>query len=381
MIQFQSKLPSGGKTIFSVISALAKEHNAINLGQGFPNFDGPNELKELVKKYLDAGKNQYAPMPGIIELRQALANKAHYLYGKNINPDNEITITAGATQAIFTIISAFVHSEDEVIIIEPAYDSYRPSIELTGASAIPYELEGPEYIIDWEIMQSLVTAKTRMIIINTPQNPIGKTLKEEDMLKLQSLVTGSNIIVLSDEVYEQLVFDGKKHESVLRYPELYDRSLAVYSFGKTFHSTGWKVGYCVAPPHLMKEFRKIHQWNVFSVNSFVQYALADFLTRKEHYLELSSFFEKKRDFLTHAMGSSKLKALSSEGTYFQLYDYSGISDKNDIDFARELITSTGVAAIPVSPFYASQRQDKVIRLCFAKTEETLSRAAEKLSRL
>ena len=314
-------------------------------------------------------------------LRSALSNKIESLYGMNINPETEITITTGATQAIYTTISAFVNQGDEVIIIEPAYDSYRPSIQINKAIVVPYELEAPDFKINWDKMAHLVSNKTRMIIINTPQNPIGRTLKNEDLIQLESMVSGTDIIVISDEVYEHIVFDGKEHQSVLRFPKLFERCIAVYSFGKTFHSTGWKIGYCVARDHLMKEFRKVHQWNVFSVNSFIQYALSEFLGNKEHYLGLSSFFEKKRDYLLEAISHSRFQPIASEGSYFQLIDYSGISNKNDTEFVKELIVEHGVAAIPVSSFYSSQKQNNLIRLCFAKTEECLTHAAQRLCRI
>ncbi|MFK7810404.1 MAG: methionine aminotransferase, partial [Saprospiraceae bacterium] len=361
-MQIQSKLPNVGTTIFSVMSALANEHGAINLSQGFPNFDCPKELQERVNFYLQNGKNQYVPMAGVPLLRDRLTQKLENSYGQSINPDTEITITAGATQALFTAISAFVRSGDEVILIEPAYDSYRPSIEVMGGVPVIYELKSPDYKINWKEFQKCVSERTKMIIINTPHNPIGKVLSEEDLLELQKLTSDTNILVLSDEVYEHLIYDGQKHQSVLRFPELFHRSLAVYSFGKTLHSTGWKVGYCVAPEHLMKEFRKVHQFNVFSVNSFVQYGIADFLTNESFFQELPDFYQQKRDFFQKAMAGSKLRGLGSEGTYFQLYDYSKISEEGDIAFAKRMTTEFGVAAIPVSVFYSSGRDERVVRL-------------------
>ncbi len=380
-MNIKSKLPNVGTTIFTVMSALANKHEAINLSQGFPNFDCPERLKQFVNHHLQSGKNQYVPMSGVPLLRERLANKAKQLYACEINPETEITITAGATQALFTAITTFIRPGDEVILIEPAYDCYRPAIEVLGGIPVAYELSAPDYKINWSAIKNLVTDKTRMIIINTPQNPIGKTLKAIDLIALEELTKDTDILVLSDEVYEHLIYDGTEHQSVLRYPELFKRSLAVYSFGKTFHNTGWKVGYCIGPDYLMSEFRKVHQFNVFSVNSFVQYGIADFLDDPSSYLSLPSFYQQKRDFFGEMMMGSRLKPLSSEGTYFQLFDYSDISDESDTVFAKKLTTEHGVAAIPVSVFYSSGRQDKMIRLCFAKTEEVLEKAGILLKRV
>ncbi|MEL6675947.1 MAG: methionine aminotransferase [Bacteroidota bacterium] len=376
-----SKLPAVGTTIFTVMSALAQEHQAINLSQGFPDFDCPEGLKERVIHYLQAGKNQYVPMGGLPELRAVLAEKIEDLYGLSVDAGEEITITAGATQAIFTALAAFVHPGDEVILIEPAYDCYRPAIELMGAKPVIYELSGPDFQVDWDEFGSLISKRTRMVIINTPQNPIGKTFKKADMEALRSCLAGTDILLLSDEVYEHLVFDGKKHWSALRFEELFARTLATYSFGKTFHNTGWKVGYCVAPRHLMQEFRKVHQFNVFSVNSFVQFGLADFLQQKEQYVSLPEFYQSKRDYFAQAMAASSLVPLSSEGTYFQLFDYGHFSQESDTEFVRRLTIKYGVAAIPVSVFYSSGKDQKYIRLCFAKKEDTLDAAAKRLALL
>ena len=376
-----SKLPHVGTTIFSVMSALANKHNAVNLSQGFPNFDCPEALKDRVNFHMQNQKNQYAPMPGIPVLREKLATKMEYLYQNKINPDSEITITAGATQAIFTAINTFVKSGDEVITLEPAYDCYIPAIELVGGGSIPYELSAPDFRIDWEKFGQLITPKTKMIVINTPHNPIGKVLQETDLMALQDLTKGTDIIVLSDEVYEHLIYDGRIHQSVLRYPELFKRSLVTFSFGKTFHNTGWKMGYCVAPENLMKEFRKVHQYNVFSVNSFVQYGIADFLDNREFYLDLPHFYQNKRDFFLQAISASRLKPLTSEGTYFQLFDYSNISDEPDTEFAIRMTIEYGVAAIPVSVFYTSKKDERLIRLCFAKTEDLLEKAGKLLSEI
>lgn len=373
-----SKLPGVGTTIFTVMSALAQEHGAINLAQGFPDFPSSQRLNELVAHYMRQGYNQYAPMAGVPILRQRIAEKIDGLYGVKIDPDKEITITCGATEGIFTAIGALVSPGDEVIIFEPAYDSYRPSIELFGGVTKSFELSAPDYTIDWDRLMRLISMKTRMIIINTPQNPIGKILKPADMQALEKLVSSSDIIILSDEVYEHMVYDGYEHQSVLRYPALRERALAVYSFGKTFHNTGWRIGYCVAPPALTAEFRKVHQFNVFSINTPMQYALADFLEDPHEYLGLGTFFTHKRDFFLDAIEGSLFRPLLSEGSYFQLCDYSQISTEPDVDFCRHLTMEYGVAAIPVSVFYHSKRDEKIIRFCFAKKEETLERAAKLL---
>ncbi len=377
-MNIHSKLPTVGTTIFSVMAALANQHGAINLSQGFPDFDCPEALQDRVNFHLKNGKNQYVPMPGVPLLRARLAKKMEQSYHTKINPDTEITITAGATQALFTAITAFVHAGDEVILIEPAYDSYRPSIELAGGVPVIYELHGPDYQIDWQQFEKLISEKTKMIIINTPHNPIGKVRSAADMQTLERLTKGTDILVLCDEVYEHLIYDGQLHQSVLRFPELFKRSLLVYSFGKTFHSTGWKMGYCVGPASLMREFRKVHQFNVFSCNSFVQYGIADFLEDPTTYQQLPDFYQQKRDFFHHELMGSSLKPLSSEGSYFQLYDYSAVSDLPDTEFAKYLTTEVGVAVIPVSPFYSSGRDEQVVRFCFAKKEETLAAAGKLL---
>lgn len=379
-MNIQSKLPAVGTNIFSVMSALANQHGAINLSQGFPDFDCPEALQDRVNFHLKNGKNQYVPMAGVPLLRERLAKKMEQAYGTSIDPVTDITVTAGATQALFTAITAFVHSDDEVILIEPAYDSYRPAIELAGGIPVIYELHGPDYQINWEDFAKNITPETKMIIINTPHNPIGKIRSEADMKALERLTGDTDIIVLSDEVYEHLVFDNARHQSVLRFPDLYRRSLLVYSFGKTFHSTGWKMGYCVGPDYLMREFRKVHQFNVFSCNSFVQYGIADFLEDAESYESLPGFYQEKRDFFQKEMEGSHLKPLTSQGSYFQLYDYSAVSDLPDLEFAKYLTKEVGVAVIPVSAFYSSGRDEKVIRFCFAKRQETLSRAGTLLRR-
>ena len=377
----RSKLASEQVTIFTEMSALANLHGAINLGQGFPNYDPPAKLTSLIDFYIGQSKHQYAPMAGVIELRKAISKKNYDSYDIFNSPDDEITITAGATQAIFTAITAFVHTGDEVIIFEPAYDSYRPSILIAGGRPVIYALEGPDFAIDWDLVSKLVTSKTKMIIINTPHNPTATILKEKDLESLSAIVKGTEIIVLSDEVYEHLVFDGKDHQSILKYPELYSQSIAVFSFGKTYHCTGWKIGYCIAPSNITKEFRKVHQWNVFSVNSFLQYALADFISDHSDHKQLPHFYGQKRNLFLHGIKSSRFTPLHSQGSFFQLCDYSNISDLDDVDFAKELIIKHGVACIPISVFYSDQRQQNIVRFCFAKTEDTLVQAAKILSKV
>jgi methionine aminotransferase len=378
---FESKLPRVGTTIFTTMSALAEQHGAINLSQGFPNFDAPDGLRDLVSHYLSRAKNQYAPMPGLPILRGVLSTKIEKLYGCSVDPQSEITITAGGTQGIFTAIAAFIRPDDEVILIEPAYDSYAPSVETLGGRLVPYRLAPPQYQVDWTAFEQLITPKTKMIIINTPHNPTGKVLTIHDMQRLAQITEGSDILILSDEVYEHLIYDGQAHASILRFPDLFKRSIACFSFGKTFHATGWKMGYVVAPENVMGEFRKVHQFNVFSVNSFVQYALADFLQDEQNYLYLNDFYQAKRDFFLAQTATSRLRPLACSGTYFQVFDYSQISDKNDFAFCQWLTQEVGVAAIPISVFYTEgghYAAEKYIRLCFAKTEDVLAAAAEKL---
>lgn len=380
-MHISSKLPNVGTTIFSVMSALARQHNAINLSQGFPNFPTSERLIDLAAMYMKKGYNQYAPMTGLPILKERIATKIESLYGKVVDPDQEITITVGATQALFTAITAFIHPGDEVILFEPAYDSYRPAVDLAGGIPIPYTLKAPNYSPNWDEVKALITPKTRMIIFNTPHNPTGTTLKAEDLQAFQRITKDTDILLLSDEVYEHLIFDGQEHQSILRYPDLFERSLLTFSFGKTFHKTGWRVGYCVAPSHLMKEFRKVHQFNVFTIITPIQYALADFLAEPEEYLSLPTFFQQKRDFLLQTLEGSKLRALPCEGTYFSLFDYSAISDEADTEFAKRMTIEYGVAAIPVSVFHSNGYDEKVIRLCFAKTEETLEKAGALLQKI
>ncbi len=380
-MDIQSKLPKAGTSIFAIMSALSNEHQAINLGQGFPDFDCDEKLRILVSKYLNDGKNQYCPMPGFLGLRQSISDKMFRSYNTRLDPASQICVTAGATQALFTAITAFVNHGDEVIIFEPAYDSYAPTIQIAGGIPKPYRLTLPDYRVDWDRVESMITDRTRMIMINTPHNPTGTILKKEDLLALERIVANTNIIVVSDEVYEHLIYDEEEHQSVIRFPNLFQQSMAIYSFGKTFHSTGWKMGYCIGPDHLIKEFKNVHQWNVFSVNSFTQYALAEHLQDPQSYETLPLFFQQKRDFLNEALKEVPLKPQLSKGTYFQLFNYEKISDQNDLDFAKYMTTEIGVASIPLSPFYTDPPGDKVIRLCFAKKESTLSSAAERLSKL
>ena len=376
-----SKLPKVGTTIFSVMSQLATEHKAVNLSQGFPDFEVSKKLIELVNHYMKSGMNQYAPMPGVMALREAISKKVEDDYGKSYNPDTEITITAGGTQALYTAISALVREDDEVIVFEPYYDSYVPAIELNGGRPIFVTLKAPDYKIDWERVKKVINHHTRMIIINTPHNPTSTIWSKADMEMLEKITKDSDIIILSDEVYEHIIFDGKQHESVIRYPKLAERSLVVYSFGKTFHATGWKTGYCVGPDYLMKEFRKSHQFMVFSANTPIQYALADFLKDKSNYTGIGEFYQKKRDYFLEIIQQTKFKPLPVNGSYFQLVKYDHLSDEKDTDYAIRLTKEFGIATIPVSVFYHKPVDNKILRLCFAKTKETLDKAAEKLCKI
>ncbi|NTW33169.1 MAG: methionine aminotransferase [Bacteroidetes bacterium] len=377
----QSKLSNVGTSIFAVMSQLANEHNAINLSQGFPDFDCSNKLKSLVYEYMKRGFNQYAPMQGIIPLREAIAEKTKSIYSVEYNPETEITVTAGATEALFSAISAFVKEGDEVIVFEPAYDSYVPAILLNGGIPIYGKLSGPDYKINWDETQKMVSQRTRMIIINSPHNPTGSVLAAEDMKRLEKITKNTNIIILSDEVYEHIIFDKLQHQSVCRYPKLMERSIVISSFGKTFHTTGWKTGYCVAPGNLMSEFRKAHQFVVYASNTPVQYAVADFLKDKNNYSELNDFYQKKRDYFNNALKSSRFKITPSSGTYFQLLDYSNISDEKEFDFAVRLTKEYKIASIPVSVFYHKKDENRVLRFCFAKGEATIDKAAEILCKI
>lgn len=362
------------------MSALAEQHNAINLSQGFPDFEVSPHLIELVNQHMKGGKNQYAPMGGVMSLREEISRKIEKLYGTFYNPKKEITITAGGAQALSTAIASLVREGDEVIIFTPAYDSYAPIVELHGGKAVYIKLKYPDYKVDWEEVKKMMTHRTAMFIINTPHNPTGAVFSREDMDMLGRITADSNIFVLSDEVYEHITFDGIPHQSVCAHPQLAERSIAVFSFGKTFHATGWKVGYSVAPENLMAEFRKVHQYQVFSVNTPVQFALADFLKDEENYL-ISSFYQHKRDFFRQLIEGSNLKPLTCKGGYFQLLDYSAVSDEKDTVFAKYLVEEHKLAAIPVSVFYNSPEHNQVLRFCFAKGDETLQKAAEIIHRL
>ena len=358
------------------MSKMASDYNALNLSQGFPNFKSDPFLIELVNKAMEEGYNQYAPMPGYLELREIISNKTTLLHSKKYNPNTEITITAGATQAIFTAIATIINKDDEAIIFTPAYDCYGPAIELFGGITIPVQLKAPFYKPNWEEVEDKITDKTTLVIVNTPHNPSGMIFSEDDMLHLQFLSEKYNLIVISDEVYEHIIFDGLTHYSVAKYPELASRSFIVASFGKTFHNTGWKTGYCLAPENLMNEFKKIHQYNVFSVNSPIQKALSAYLKTPEHYLSLSSFYQQKRDVFLELIKDSKFKIIPSKGTYFQMLDFSDISNESDLLFAERLTKDYKIATIPTSVFNENQEDFKQIRVCFAKTEETLISAAK-----
>lgn len=382
MIQLPlSKLSNVGTTIFSQMTQLANENEAINLSQGFPDFMPDSELLDLVDHFIKKGFNQYAPMGGMIGLKEEIAKKIENSHQAIYHPDSEITVTAGGTQAIFTAIATFVKKDDEVIIFEPAYDCYEPTVELFGGIIKRFEMKAPDYEIDWNTVKNLVSEKTKMIIVNNPNNPSGKILKENDIQELIKIVEGTSILILSDEVYENIVFDGKEHLSISRYRELKERTLLVASFGKLFHVTGWKIGYCAAPKILTDEFRKIHQFNVFSVNTPIQLALAEYMKNPDHYNYLSQFFQEKRDFLRQGLANTSFELLDCEGTYFQALKYDKISDKSDFDFASELTISHKVATVPFSSFYKNKVNDNVIRLCFAKKQETLEKAIENLSKL
>jgi methionine aminotransferase len=373
-----NKMPSTGTTIFSQMSALAAEHKAVNLSQGFPDFQVDPRLVDMATKAMQIGHNQYAPMPGVRVLREAIHNKVKNFYNAEYDVDTEITITAGGTQALTSTILSTIREGDEVILFTPCYDSYVPIIELAGGSPVYVQLKTPDYLPDWEEFKQVMNHRTRMVIINSPHNPTGTVWNKEDFDQLASILNGTNIMVLSDEVYEHITFDGKQHHSVLGHPDLQDRSFAVFSFGKTFHATGWKLGYVIAPENLMFEFRKVHQYEVFSVNAPMQYALAEYM-QDPNVFYISSLYQQKRDYFQQLMANTRFKALPSSGTYFQLYDYSEISDESDVDFAIRLTKEFGVASIPISVFYSVPKQDKVLRFCFAKSEETLVEGARRLA--
>jgi methionine transaminase len=376
-----SKLPQTGTSVFALMTQLANEHNAINLSQGFPDFPVSEQMIDLVHKNMKEGFNQYAPMPGVPALREAIAQKTEFLYTAQYNPATEITITAGATQAIFTAISSFIRENDEVIIFEPAYDSYVPAVKLCGGIPITLQLKLPDYHINWSEVKKVVNQRTKMIIINSPHNPTGSILSASDLFQLDKITRKTGIIVLSDEVYEHIIFDGYEHQSVCRYPNLASRSLVMCSFGKTFHATGWKMGYCLAPENLMKEFRKTHQFVVFAVNTPVQHAIAEYLQDKNNYLHLGKFYQQKRDYFLKLISKSRFKKIPASGTYFQVLDYSKISDEPEMDFAVRLTKEFGVASVPNSYFYHKPQNNQTLRFCFAKSNETLEKAAEILCRI
>lgn len=376
-----SKLPQTGTSVFAVMSQLAREHNAINLSQGFPDFPVSEQLISLVHKYMQQGCNQYAPMPGLSSLREAIAEKTEFLYSARYNPDTEITITSGATQAIFTAIMSLVREDDEVIVFEPAYDSYVPAIRLSGGTPVCVQLKLPDYHINWSEVKKLINQRTKMIIINSPHNPTGSILSASDLMQLEKITRNTGIIILSDEVYEHIIFDGYEHQSVCRFPELARRSLVMCSFGKTFHATGWKTGYCLAPENLMKEFRKTHQFVVFAVNTPVQHAIAEYIQDKNNYLELGAFYQQKRDYFLKLIAASRFKVIPASGTYFQVLDYSAISDEPEMDFAVRLTREHGIASVPNSYFYNKAQNNQTLRFCFAKNNETLEKAAEVLCQI
>jgi len=376
----QSKLPNVGTTIFTVMSSLALEYNAVNLGQGFPDFLMSDELISLVNDAMKKGFNQYTHMCGLPLLRERLAEKVEKLYQTKINPDTQITITPGGTYAIYTALTTVLQKGDEVIVFEPAYDSYIPNIKINGAIPVLISLKHPDYSIPWDEVKQKINAKTRMIMINSPHNPTGAVLSENDINELTEIVTNTNIIILSDEVYEHLIFDNIKHQSILRYPDLLERSFVCFSFGKTYHCTGWKLGYCITSDALMKEFRKVHQFNCFSCDTPKQYALAEYIKNEEAYLLLGPFIQQKRDFFRELMNATPFKCIPSHGSYFECYRYD-FTDESDKDLAIRLTKEYGIATIPVSVFYKNGEDNKVLRFCFAKKESTLTKAVEKLTSL
>lgn len=381
-MQISSKLPAVGTTIFSVMSQLAAEHKAVNLGQGFPDYEPPQALREAVARAMAEGRNQYAPGIGLAPLREAIARKTQRLYGHAVNPDTEVTVTSGATEAIFSAIAALVRQGDEVIVFDPAYDCYEPAIDLQGARAVHIPLTPPSFSIDWQRVRDAITPRTRMILVNSPHNPSGAVLSADDLDQLADLLRDTAIIVLSDEVYEHIVFDGAAHQSVLRHPELAARSVVVSSFGKTYHCTGWKVGYAVAPAALSHEFRKVHQYVTFCTFHPAQVAFAEFMeSHPEHYLDLPAFYQAKRDRFRALLAPSRFKLLDVPGGYFQLVDYSAIRDEDDLAFCQWLVREGGVAAIPLTPFCATPPGTRLARLCFAKSDATMEQAVERLVRL
>ncbi len=379
--RIQSRLPEVGTSIFAVMTAMADEHGALNLSQGFPDFHPPPELIELVHRHLQAGNNQYAPMPGVPALRQAIANKTGAPGGFTPDSDTEITVTAGATEALFVAITAVVHPGDEVILFDPAYDSYVPTIRLCGGHPVRLQLRPPLWSIDWDEVADRLTDRTRLVIINTPHNPTGSILCREDWSTLARLLHNTDILVLSDEVYEHIIFDGQDHAGALCHPEIAERAFAVSSFGKTYHATGWKVGYCIAPEPLMQEFRRVHQYVTYCVNTPVQHALAEYLSFSEHYQQLPSFYQHKRDLFCSQLEHSRFRFTPTAGSYFQLLDYSDITGQSDLEYARRLVREAGIASIPVSFFYEDAPDQRLLRFCFAKDDATLKTGAEILCQI
>lgn len=377
----RSKLPQATSSIFTVIGKLAHEHKALNLSQGFPNFPVDPKLIDLVEEAMRHGYNQYAPMEGIYSLREVISEKISRLYGKHYHPDKELTLVAGATQGIFTAITAVVHKGDEVIVFKPAYDCYEPAIAINGGVAVFVQMKGKEFKIDWDEFRACITSKTRLVIINTPHNPTGSILSTSDMMELEAILKNTDILVLSDEVYEHMVFDEEQHQSASKYPNLSERTFVMASFGKTFHVTGWKMGYCAAPGPLMTEFRKVHEYNVYAINHPVQKALTTYLADATNYMQLASFLQQKRDLFINSIAPSRFSFSPARGTYFQLVDYSAISDENDVEFAKRLIREKGIASIPISVFNLDQLDQKQLRFCFAKTDDTLMKAAEIINQI
>lgn len=373
--QASSKLPNEKDSIFTIMGHLARKYNATDLSQGFPNFKTDANLTQLVSEAMAQGYNEYAPMAGVVELREEISKKIKHLYNREYDPETEITVTVGATQAIYSAITAFVQKDDEVIVFKPAYDSYEPTIKLNGGIPVLVQLQGDNFNVDWEEVKNKINARTKMVIINTPHNPTGTLFTREDMLKLENLLKDTNILLLSDEVYEHLIFDGQEHQSAALYPFLAERAIICASFGKTFHNTGWKTGYCVAPKTLMAEIRKVHQFAVFCVNHPVQRAFAEYLKSPDHYMQLGRFYEKKRDFFLELIKNSKFKGKPSAGTYFQILDFSEITTESAVEFSQRLVKDFKLASIPVSVFNIDQKDNKQLRFCFAKTDETLEKAA------
>lgn len=381
ILSLQSKLPNATTSIFAVMSKMANDYNAVNLSQGFPDFPVSPELIDLVYEGMQKGLNQYAPMPGLPSLREEISQKIERLYSVSINPDTEVTVTAGGTQALFAAITALVHEGDEVIMFDPAYDSYDPTIKLNKGIPIHLELRAPLFGIDWEEVEISINSKTKLIIINTPHNPTGAVLDKTDLVKLEQLISKHNLYVISDEVYEHIIFDDKTHESILKYPSIYKKGVAIFSFGKTFHATGWKTGYMVAPEEITRELRKMHQFNVFCTNTPVQYGIAKYMRNENNYLPLPRFYQNRRDRFSELLSTSRFEPHSCYGTYFQLFSYNKISDKNDVEMAEWMTKEHGIATIPTSVFYENGKHINYLRMCFAKSDETLEQAAELLCRI